>query len=412
MDKHKYRELKTQKQFLKLFFADIISRFGDSLDTIAYSWIIYEITGSSALMALIVGLNYIPTVIIMPFAGTIVDILPKKIVMCISDVLRFIIVSAIIILYITNSLNVGVLVIATLLTSTVEAFRVPASASILTMLLDKNFYKLGKGASYSSQRTAELIGFILSGSIIATFGVATALKIDAITFLLSTIIIATIKYTDVYTKMEITVTKVISNFKVGVSFFKNNHSLKILLLLGIFVNVGSMSLGVFQTPYVAEHMQMEEEALSYIKIAMTIGMMIGAFIVPKIRKLKNSSFASISGILMGITIFSLGILPLFEKNILVISLILVGMFSMGFCGGMLNVVVSSSFMKIIPQNIMGRVLSVVSSLMTISLPLTSFLCSLLAIKLEITTILIIFGVIATILHLLLLFSKKLKIINN
>lgn len=69
MEQKKYRVLRTQPQYLKLLSADLISRFGDSLDAIAYSWIIYEITGSESLMALIVGLNYIPTVLLQPFAG-------------------------------------------------------------------------------------------------------------------------------------------------------------------------------------------------------------------------------------------------------------------------------------------------------------------------------------------------------
>ena len=39
-EQRNYRVLLSQPQFLKLLFANVVSRFGDSLDVIAYTWII------------------------------------------------------------------------------------------------------------------------------------------------------------------------------------------------------------------------------------------------------------------------------------------------------------------------------------------------------------------------------------
>ena len=71
MEQKNYRVLLSEKQFLKLILANVVSRFGDSLDVIAYTWIMYEVTGSESLMALIMGLNYVPTVLLQPFAGAL-----------------------------------------------------------------------------------------------------------------------------------------------------------------------------------------------------------------------------------------------------------------------------------------------------------------------------------------------------
>lgn len=64
MEKKNYRQLLTQKKFLRPMLVDAISRFGDSLGVIVYSLIMYEITQSESLMALIMGLNYVPTVLL------------------------------------------------------------------------------------------------------------------------------------------------------------------------------------------------------------------------------------------------------------------------------------------------------------------------------------------------------------
>ena len=53
---HKYAVLRSQRMFLRLLAANTVSRFGDSLDMIAYSLMMYEVTGSASLMAVLVAL--------------------------------------------------------------------------------------------------------------------------------------------------------------------------------------------------------------------------------------------------------------------------------------------------------------------------------------------------------------------
>lgn len=194
MEKKEYRQLLSQRQYIRLLLADTINRFGDSIDVIAYSWIMYEITGSASLMALVVGLNFVPTVFLTPFAGAFVDRISKKRVMALADLLRFVFVAAIVTLYTTGLLSPALIVVFTLATSTVEAFRLPAGGAILPQLLEKEYYTLGKAASYSFSRISELAGYMLAGGVIALLGAAGALWIDAATFLISSAIIWSIRY--------------------------------------------------------------------------------------------------------------------------------------------------------------------------------------------------------------------------
>jgi DHA3 family macrolide efflux protein-like MFS transporter len=64
--------------YLKLILATFITRFGDSLDSIALSWLVYIITGSKLLMGTLFAVSFLPNIIILPFAGVLADILSKK----------------------------------------------------------------------------------------------------------------------------------------------------------------------------------------------------------------------------------------------------------------------------------------------------------------------------------------------
>ncbi len=40
-----YRDIFRQTEYMKIMIAALINRFGDSIDAIASTWIVYEITG-------------------------------------------------------------------------------------------------------------------------------------------------------------------------------------------------------------------------------------------------------------------------------------------------------------------------------------------------------------------------------
>ncbi len=78
MPKTGYRELASQRDYLKVTVANMINRFGDSVDSIAFTWLVYAITGNAAWSAVIFGANQLPTILLMPFAGVLVERWNKK----------------------------------------------------------------------------------------------------------------------------------------------------------------------------------------------------------------------------------------------------------------------------------------------------------------------------------------------
>ena len=42
-----YKDIFKQKEYMKMMVAALINRFGDSIDAITSTWIVYELTGSA-----------------------------------------------------------------------------------------------------------------------------------------------------------------------------------------------------------------------------------------------------------------------------------------------------------------------------------------------------------------------------
>ena len=83
-----YRDILKQTEYMKMIFAALVNRFGDSIDAIASTWIVYELTGSAAWSAVIFGVNRIPSVFVPPLAGAWVEGRNKKVIMVLTDLIR------------------------------------------------------------------------------------------------------------------------------------------------------------------------------------------------------------------------------------------------------------------------------------------------------------------------------------
>jgi MFS family permease len=124
-----YKEIIKQKEFMKTVIAALINRFGDSIDSIAFTWLVYQITKSAAWSAIIFGVNRIPTIFLQPLAGAAVEGKNKKQIMIVTDIIRGICVGLIATANSIGILNPWMMLASTVIISCAEAFRLPASAA-------------------------------------------------------------------------------------------------------------------------------------------------------------------------------------------------------------------------------------------------------------------------------------------
>ena len=80
--------LKDNRNIRVISAANFINRLGDSVETIAYTYLLYLLTGSSAVSALGLCINLLPSVIIQPLISPFVERCSKKRIMVWTDYIR------------------------------------------------------------------------------------------------------------------------------------------------------------------------------------------------------------------------------------------------------------------------------------------------------------------------------------
>ena len=143
---------------------------------------------------------------------------------------------------------------------------------------------------------------------------------------------------------------------------------------------------------------------------MSVGMMFGAAFLPKIHLQSNAIIVTIAGITMGTTLLMMSIAPLSSLFLIKMTLVTISMFFIGFGGGVLNVVIGSTMMKTVPKEMMGRVSGFISAIMQASMPISSFICSALAVPFSVTQIFFTFGLLTILSYSLLCIKKYVRVL--
>ena len=88
-----------------LWSAGLVSTAGDSLHQVAILWLVYEFTGSETATGLFGMAQYLPSVVVGLFAGTLVDRFESQAVMIAADAARVLLVALIPTLYLLGRMN-------------------------------------------------------------------------------------------------------------------------------------------------------------------------------------------------------------------------------------------------------------------------------------------------------------------
>lgn len=394
MSKGTYKEVLKEKNFMQYMIANLISRFGDSVDAIAYSWIMYEVTGNASLIAFILAVNYIPTICFQPFLAVLVERMEKKKVVAFSLFGRGLIVLCTMFLYLNKTINSGYLIVATLLTSTLEAFSIPAGSALVPKLIPMEKISAAQGLSTSAGTLVELVGTGLAGTIIAVFGTYSALLIDVVTFGVSSLMIFFLPFKEIVEKKKLTMKGYTSDLKGGFGYLKSSKILMGIIGIGMTLNMVNVPLNSFQSIYFADYLKLGAQALSVVGVTLLIGTLPGSIFAPKLgEKLGMRKSVVLSGILFCPFYLIAFLLPSFQLPVwAVYAMIIAGIFLLGLGLGAINVLFSTIFVQSIQGEYLARVSGITNALLTSMMPVMALVSSFLAIFLKVTVIFLIVGV--------------------
>ena len=409
----KYGDLFYEKNYVLDTFASIISRFGDGIDTIAFSLLVYKITGSTLLVATIFAVNGLPNLIFGMVSGVACKYVSDKKIMAICDFGRAVCVFLIAILFITNNLAVWHLYLITFLNSSFESFRQPASMSIVPKTIPMEKLDHAMAFSSSSCKISELLGLAIAPLIISLFGLGGAIIIDALAFLICGILIICLKIKNTVSDEKITVKGSLNDLKEGFVFIKKDNLIITIVLFAAIINALLVPINSLQAPYVEKVLGTGSTTLSVISIGLLIGMILAGLFGPRIKEiLGGRNMFIIGGVIIGITYILLSLISNIEnKQFIYISLAII-VFLLGVGILLLTFVLQVIMIKKVKQEFLSRVASIFNAGALCAVPISACIVGIISQFINIKILFLGFGILVSLLFLIMFLNKNIKKFNE
>lgn len=221
------------RQYRKLWLSGVISQFGNWFNYIAVFVLLNQLTGSGQAVSWFLIAKFIPSSIFGPAAGVFADRFSRKGIMIGCDILRIFIVLAF--LFIKRPEHVWMVYVLALLQEALWTFADPARRASIPNICRPEELNLANALGGATWSVMLAVGAALGGFVTGWFGWQTAIIIDAVTFLISAILLSSL--TLPATKKKINKKPTLSDYlgitdlREGCSYVKNHGRVGRLLLI-------------------------------------------------------------------------------------------------------------------------------------------------------------------------------------
>jgi len=145
------------RDFRLLFAGTTTSLLGDQFALIATPWLVLQLTGDPLALGVVLALEGIPLAIFMLLGGAITDRLSPRLIMLISDVIRFVLTGLMALVVFTGNIQIWMLFAFSLGFGLVAGFAIPAENSIVPMLVEEQDLQAGNSIIMG---VTQLTGFV------------------------------------------------------------------------------------------------------------------------------------------------------------------------------------------------------------------------------------------------------------
>ena len=345
-----FRALK-HKNYKLFFSGQSISMIGTWMTRIATSWLVYKLTGSALLLGVVGFSGQIPSFVLAPFAGVLVDRWDRHKLLIVTQVLAMIQSGVLALLVLTDLVQIWHVIALSIFQGLINAFDMPArQAFVVEMVTDRADLPNAIALNSSLVNVARLLGPSIGGVIIAGVGEGWCFAIDAVSYI--AVIVSLMMMTVAPAVRKATKdADILGQLKEGFNYVVGFPPISKILLLLAFVSLVGMPYTVLMPIFANEILHGGPYTLGLLMASSGTGALCGAiFLASRKTVLGLGRFIPRMAGLFGV-----GLMAFSFSRFIWLSMILMFVTGLGF---MVQMAVSNTLIQtLVDEDKRGRVMS-------------------------------------------------------
>jgi MFS family permease len=170
------------RNFLMIWAGQLVSTIGSSMSRFAIAIWAWEITGKATTLTLVGFFSLLPSIAIASISGAIVDRCNRKLLMMVGDAVAVLTTIIMMVLYLTDSLQIWHLYVSSAIVGTFNQFQSLAYSASVSLLVPKQHYTRASSLEFVSGYGSNIIAPALAGYLYQVIGLFGIWLIDISTF--------------------------------------------------------------------------------------------------------------------------------------------------------------------------------------------------------------------------------------
>lgn len=171
-------------EFRRLLIGNGVNMLGSSIFIIGMSWTVAQI-GGPKIYGLIFTAYFLGHLPLLLYGGMVVDRMPRRTVALVADLSQAVLVTLAIIALMAGMDEINTLLVVTFLTGGAGAFSIPAIGALVPDLVEEDLLPQANALRGVAMTAAWMLGPLIGGMAVGTWGIEVCLLIDVVTFLFS-----------------------------------------------------------------------------------------------------------------------------------------------------------------------------------------------------------------------------------
>lgn len=339
-----------QRNYRLLWSGNLVSHTGDWMDQIALNWLVLETTGSAFYLGMVNLARSGPILALTLFGGVAADRFERRALLMLTQVAGMVLALTLAALVALEQTEIWLIIIIAAARGAAAAFVQPARHSLVSELVPRSMLPSAIALQAMTHNLTKVIGPLLAGVIIASFGTAVCFGINGLSFIAILWTLSQMQFPSRPPREK--GEPVLRALAEGFAYLGQNRLVGVLMLVAFIPVLFGQPYLQLLAVFAVEIFHVGPQGVGTMTPAAAVGAMIGGLMLTIIPSAGRSGRVMLSVMLIyGVAICIFSLTNNFHLGLALLVVIGGGQIA---CNAANNILIQT----IVPDQVRGRILSI------------------------------------------------------